>query len=75
VIAKFRALCLAAGSYRDMLPPNAPRSLTDDEVYAVAAYTLRLNGIIGDSDVMNAQTLPKAGMPNRHGFVLFSRPR
>ena len=60
---------------RRAMPLNAPRSLTDDEVYAVAAYILQLNGIIGDSDVMNAQTLPKVGMPYRDGFVPFSRPK
>jgi hypothetical protein len=39
-----------------MLSSNAPRSLSDEEVYAVAAHILQLNGIIGDSDVVNAQT-------------------
>ncbi len=60
---------------RRAMPLNAPRSLSDGEVYAVAAYILQLNGIIGDSDVMNAETLPKVGMPNRDGFVPFSRPK
>jgi S-disulfanyl-L-cysteine oxidoreductase SoxD len=57
---------------RRAMPVNAPKSLSDDEVYAVAAYILQLNGIIGDSEVMNAQTLPLVKMPNRNGFVLFS---
>ena len=39
------------------------------EVYALSAYILRLNGIIGDNDVMNAETLPKVKMPNRDGFI------
>jgi S-disulfanyl-L-cysteine oxidoreductase SoxD len=60
---------------RRAMPLNAPTSLSDDEVYAVAAYILQLNGIIGDSDTMNAQTLPKVQMPNRDGFAPFSRPR
>ena len=55
------------------MPFNAPKSLTDDEVYGVAAYILQLNGIIGENDVMNAQTLPKVRMPNRDGFIPFSR--
>ncbi len=57
---------------RRAMPLNAPKSLSDDEVYAVAAYLLQLNGIIGDGDVMNAQTLPKVRMPNRDGFVPFT---
>jgi S-disulfanyl-L-cysteine oxidoreductase SoxD len=57
---------------RRAMPVNAPKSLSDDEVYAVAAYILQLNGIIGDGEVMNAQTLPLVKMPNRDGFVPFS---
>ena len=33
-----------------------------------------LNGIIGDDDVMNAQSLPKVQMPNRDGFFPFAKP-
>ena len=58
---------------RRAMPLNASKSLTDDEVYAVSAYILRLNGIIGEADVMDAQTLPQVRMPNRDGFVVFSR--
>lgn len=54
---------------RRAMPLNAPKSLTDEEVYAVAAYILQLNGIIGESEVMNAQSLPKVRMPNRDGFI------
>jgi S-disulfanyl-L-cysteine oxidoreductase SoxD len=57
---------------RRAMPVNAPKSLSDDEVYAVAAYILRLNGIIGEGEVMNAQSLPLVKMPNRDGFVPFS---
>ncbi len=60
---------------RRAMPANAPRSLTNDEVYAVCAYILQLNGIIGESAVMNAQTLAKVQMPNRDGFVPFSRQK
>jgi cytochrome c len=58
---------------RRAMPLNAPKSLTDDQVYAVSAYILRLNGIIGESDAMNATTLPAVRMPNRDGFVTFPR--
>ncbi|MFL6795833.1 MAG: c-type cytochrome [Xanthobacteraceae bacterium] len=56
---------------RRAMPYNESKTLTNDEVYAVAAYILQLNGIIGENDTMNAQTLPKVRMPNRDGFVTF----
>jgi mono/diheme cytochrome c family protein len=55
-------------------PLDAPGSLTPDEVYAVAAYLLHLNGIIGETDVIDARTLPQIKMPNRAGFMLDPRP-
>jgi cytochrome c len=55
---------------RRAMPYNAPHSLKDDEVYALTAYLLSLNKIIGDNDVMNAQTLPKVKMPNRDNFII-----
>ena len=58
---------------RRAMPLQAPKSLTDDQVYAVSAYILRLNGIIGENDVMNATTLPAVRMPNRDGFILSTR--
>jgi cytochrome c len=60
---------------RRAMPFNAPRSLSNDEVYAVCAYILQLNGIIGENAVMNAQTLAKVQMPNRDGFIPFSRQK
>ena len=54
---------------RRAMPWTAPKSLTNDEVYAVTAHILRLNGIIGDNDVMDAKTLPQVKMPNRDGFI------
>jgi cytochrome c len=58
---------------RRAMPTTAPMSLTNDEVYAVSAYVLNLNGIIAADAVMNAQTLPQVKMPNRDGFVDWSR--
>jgi cytochrome c len=55
-------------------PFDEPGSLTPDQVYAVTAYLLYLNGIIGQSDVLDARTLPAVRMPNRDGFVPDSRP-
>jgi S-disulfanyl-L-cysteine oxidoreductase SoxD len=51
------------------MPYPETKSLTHDETYAVTAYLLQINGIIGDNDVMNAQTLPKVKMPNRDNFI------
>jgi cytochrome c len=58
---------------RRAMPFTAPKSLTNDEVYAVSAYVLNLNGIVGADDVLDAQSLPRVNMPNRNGFVRFPR--
>jgi cytochrome c len=55
---------------RRAMPYIQPQSLTNDEVYALTAYLLNLNGIIGDGDEMNAQTLPKVKMPNQTNFIV-----
>jgi len=55
---------------RRAMPWPRPRTLTNDEVYALTAYILALNKIIGENDVMNATTLPKVRMPNRDGFIV-----
>jgi mono/diheme cytochrome c family protein len=54
---------------RRAMPWQQPKSLTNDEVYALTGYILALNKIIGENEVMNAETLPKVKMPNRDGFV------
>jgi cytochrome c len=54
---------------RRAMPFNAPESLTDDQVYAVSAYVLSLNGIVPDNTVLDATNLPKIAMPNRNGFT------
>jgi cytochrome c len=56
------------------MPYKEPGTLTDDQVYAVTAYILKLNGIITDTEAMNAETLPKVVMPNRNGFIPDARP-
>ena len=62
---------------RRSMPYTQPQSLSNDEVYAVTAYLLHLNGIIGAQDAMNAQTLPQVKMPNRDNFIVVysSRPK
>ena len=58
---------------RRAMPYNESKSLTNDEVYAVVAYILQLNGLVGENDTIDARTLPKVPMPNRDGFVTFAR--
>ena len=58
---------------RRAMPLNESKSLTNDEIYAVVAYILQLNGIIGENDTIDAQTLPRVRMPNRDGFDTFAR--
>ncbi len=60
---------------RRAMPYPAPHSLSDTEAYAVTAYLLHLNGIIGADDVMDAASLPKVKMPNRAGFSSASQPK
>jgi S-disulfanyl-L-cysteine oxidoreductase SoxD len=54
---------------RRAMPFNAPGTLTNDQVYAVTAYLLYLNGIVSQNAVMNARTLPSVAMPNRENFI------
>ncbi len=58
---------------RRAMPFNESKSLTSEEVYGVVAYLLNLNGVIPESETVNAQSLPKVTMPNREGFVVFTR--
>ena len=53
------------------MPYDRPLSLSDNEAYAVSAYILALNGIIGEDAMMNAKTVPQVEMPNRNGFVSY----
>lgn len=54
---------------RRAMPLNAPMSLRDDEVYAITAYLLAINGIISMEQTLDAESLPAIQMPNRNGFV------
>ena len=58
---------------RRAMPFNESKSLTPDETYAVSAYILNLNNIVGADDVLDAQSLPKVQMPNKDGFIPFPR--
>jgi S-disulfanyl-L-cysteine oxidoreductase SoxD len=59
---------------RRTMPMTAPQSLNNDQVYALAAYILNLNGLVPDNAVMDAESLSKVMMPNRNGFIPDDRP-
>ena len=56
------------------MPFDHPRSLAADDVYAVTAYVLYLNGLVEQGRELNEKTLPRVKMPNRDGFVPDRRP-
>jgi cytochrome c len=58
---------------RRAMPFQESKSPTADELYAVSAYILNLNGIVGSNDVIDAQLRPKVRMPNRDGLIPFPR--
>ena len=51
------------------MPFPSPHLLTADQVYALTAYVLNLNDIVGDDFVADQDSLPKVKMPNRDGFI------
>ncbi len=59
---------------RRTMPMDGPQTLTSDEIYALSAYLLHLNGLAGADAVMDAASLSKVEMPNRNGFILDDRP-
>ena len=59
---------------RRAMPMDRPQSLTVNEVYALSAYLLQLNGLIAADAVMDQNSLAKVQMPNRDGFIVDDRP-
>ncbi|MGA7803142.1 c-type cytochrome [Bradyrhizobium sp.] len=59
---------------RRAMPQNAPESLSNEDVYAVSAYILNLNGLLPADATLDAKTLAAIKMPNRDKFVGDSRP-
>jgi cytochrome c len=51
------------------MPWTQPGTLTPDEAYAVTAYVLYLNKIVGEADVLDQATLPKTRMPHQDDMV------
>ncbi len=51
------------------MPFDRPGMLPPDQVYAVVAYVLFLNGIVQQADELNAENLANVKMVNRDSFV------
>src|SRR5262245_26603093 len=60
---------------RRSMPDQMTKTLTNDELYALTAYILSLNKIIGDNEVMDAKSLPKVKMPNADNFIIWDPNR
>ena len=54
---------------RRAMPLNNPGILNNDQLYAVTAYLLYLNGVIDDSHPLDAYRLKRIKMPNQDGFI------
>ena len=59
---------------RRAMPMNKPMTLSPNEVYALSAYLLNLNGLIPADAVMDQNSLARVQMPNRNGFIVDDRP-
>jgi cytochrome c len=59
---------------RRAMPQNAPQSLSNEDVYAVSAYILNLNGLLQADATLDAKALSAIKMPNRSMFVDDPRP-
>ncbi len=59
---------------RRAMPMDKPMTLANNEIYALSAYILNLNGLIKADEVMDQNSLPKVQMPNRNGFIVDDRP-
>ena len=59
---------------RRSMPMDAPQTMTANEVYAVSAYLLHLNGLLPADGAVDQTSLPQVKMPNRDGFILDDRP-
>jgi S-disulfanyl-L-cysteine oxidoreductase SoxD len=54
---------------RRAMPLTAPGSLTPDQTYAVVAFLLTREGLLSDSAILDARSLPAVQMPARSHFV------
>ena len=54
---------------RRAMPQATPGSLSDDDVYAITAYVLYLNGLLPEDAVLDSASLAAIEMPARDRFV------
>lgn len=54
---------------RRAMPQTTPGSLSDDQVYAVSAYVLHLNGLLPADATLDSASLAAVEMPARDRFV------
>ena len=52
------------------MPFRQEGTLKPDEVYALTAFILAKNGVIGEDEVLDQNTLPKVKMPNANGYAI-----
>ena len=59
------------------MPLNREGTLTADEVYALTAFLLNINGVIPEDEVLDAKSLPKVKMPigNRYAPLPEWKPK
>ena len=60
---------------RRAMPYQQPGTLSNDEVYALSAYLLHINGIVPATARLDAASLADVEMPNRANFVWVYAPR
>ncbi|MAY86820.1 MAG: hypothetical protein CML02_08925 [Pseudooceanicola sp.] len=51
------------------MPYGNAQTLAPDDVYALVAYILYANDLVGPDTHLTEKTLPNVVMPNRHGFA------
>jgi S-disulfanyl-L-cysteine oxidoreductase SoxD len=54
---------------RRAMPPGAPKSLSNNDTYAVVAYVLKLNNLVEAETVISRENLATIKMPNADGFI------
>ena len=54
---------------RRAMPRTAPKSLTNDEAYALTAFILSVDNVVPKTATLDAKSLSAVKMPNHDGFV------
>ena len=51
------------------MPFPSPHTLSTNDIYAITAYVLNINNIVGNDFVADRNSLPKVKMPNHDHFI------